>query len=74
MTLSRKSIAGALAAVTLVGTLGAATEASAAWRHRGGAPLAAGIVGGLALGALATGAYGGYYGPLLSFPPVSRLQ
>ena len=40
------------------------TEASAQWRHRGhgwgGGGIAAGVVGGLALGALASGAAGGY--------------
>ena len=64
MTLSyRKSIAGALAAATLIGSIGVASEANAAWRGGRGGRVGAGIVGGLALGALAAGAAGSYYGP-----------
>ncbi len=62
----RKTFAGALAAAALVGSLAVSTEANAAWRHHGrwggGAPVA-GIVGGLALGALAAGAANSYYAP-----------
>ena len=60
--LKQKLIAGGLAAATLMGSVGLATEAEAAWRHRG-APLAAGVFGGLALGALAAGAANSYYAP-----------
>jgi hypothetical protein len=68
--MSKKLMAGALAALTMVGTLAVtSTEASAQWR-RGWGPgaVAAGVVGGLALGALAArpyyGAPGYYaYGP-----------
>lgn len=59
----RKTIAGGLAAVAMAGTLAVSTtSAEARWRR--GPGVAAGIVGGLALGALAAGAYSnrGYYG------------
>ena len=66
----RKTMGGALAAVTLAGSLVAfAPDASAQYRrhhhrHNNGGAVAAGVVGGLALGALAAGAAnsGGYYG------------
>lgn len=51
---SRKTTTAGLAALALAGTMAmTTTEASAGWRHRhhGGA-IAAGIVGGMALGAL----------------------
>lgn len=73
---SRKKVfAGALAALTVAGTLAVTTtEASARWRRGGwgwGPGLAAGAVGALAFGALARpyyygygypGYYPGYYG------------
>jgi hypothetical protein len=74
MTRMRKIITGGMAALTLAATVGAtATPASAQWRHgwggggwhRGGGwggPAAAGVIGGLALGAIAAGAAGGGYG------------
>lgn len=78
MTSMRKIIAGGVAALTLGATVAAtATPADAQWRGRGGwggggwghhrgwggpGPWAAGAIGGLALGALAAGAYNGGYG------------
>ena len=64
----KSKIAGGAAALALAVGLTAAmpNEAAAQWRHRGGwrgPGVAAGVVGGLALGALAAGAYNnGYYG------------
>ncbi len=58
-----KTVAAALAAVTLLATV-VPSSAEAGWRHRRGwhgGYAAAGIVGGLALGALAAGAYRPYY-------------
>lgn len=61
-------MAGALTALTLAGTLSVmSTEASAGWRRGwgwrgGGGAVAAGVVGGLALGAIAANAYRPYYG------------
>ena len=63
--MSKKVVAGALAALTMAGTLAlTSTEASAQWRRGygwGPGAVAAGVVGGLALGALAARPY--YYGP-----------
>ena len=70
----KKRLAGTAAAMVLAaGTMAVATtDASAQYRYRHhnggwntGAGVAAGVVGGLALGALATGGYGygGGYGP-----------
>ncbi|MDJ1157319.1 hypothetical protein QNA08_03585 [Chelatococcus sp. SYSU_G07232] len=54
--LSKKTVATALAVLTVAGTLSvASTEAEARNRYSGGA-VAAGVIGGLALGALAAGA------------------
>jgi hypothetical protein len=59
MSVIRKTLTGALAAATLTaGIIAASAPAEAQWRrghHRGGwgAPVAAGVIGGLALGALA---------------------
>lgn len=69
----KKTLAAGLAAATLAGTaIASATPASAQWGWRGGygwggPAVAAGVVGGLALGALAArpyyyGAPYGYYG------------
>jgi hypothetical protein len=56
----RKPIVGALAAASLVGALAASTtSAEARWRR--GPGIAAGVIGGLALGALAAGAARPYY-------------
>lgn len=76
MTIALKKTAlGALAAATLVGSLAlSVTDASAHWRgryYRGGGwgpGIAAGVVGGLALGALATRPY--YYDPYYAPAPV----
>lgn len=63
----KKTALGALAAATLGLSIAAtATPAAAQWRHRHGhggwgGPVAAGVVGGLALGALAARPY--YYDP-----------
>jgi hypothetical protein len=69
ITALKKKIAGGAAALVLGTSLVAMApnEASAQWRRHGGGwrgpGIAAGVVGGLALGALATGAYNnGYYG------------
>ena len=66
--MSKKVVAGALAALTMAGTLAlSSTEASAYWRGYGWGPgaVAAGVIGGLALGALAARPY--YYGPPPSY-------
>ncbi len=86
MTRIRKFLTVGVAALTLGATALSATPASAQWRHHGGwggggwhrggggwgAPAAAGIVGGLALGAIAAGAasggYGGGYGCVANQP------
>ena len=54
----------ALAAVAIVATAAIAVPSQAEARYRHGGAVAAGVVGGLALGAIAAGAYGGpgYYG------------
>lgn len=79
-TILRKSMAGALAALTIGATVAASvTPAAADWRgHRGGwggghhrgwgGPAAAGIIGGLALGALAANAGTRYYEPAYAAP------
>ena len=76
----RKSIVGAVAALSLGATLVAsATPAAADWRgHRGGwggghhrgwgGPVAAGVIGGLALGALAANAAPRYASPAYAAP------
>ncbi len=65
MTIVRKTLTAAVTAITLFGAVAATTsEASAGWRgghHRGGhggwgAPVAAGVIGALALGAFAAAA------------------
>jgi hypothetical protein len=65
----KKSLAVLLTAGTIAAAAVTASTPAEARRgghhgwggHRGGA-VAAGLIGGLALGAIATGAYGGYYG------------
>lgn len=76
---AKKAAIGGVAALTLVGSLAASSvPADAAWgrhggRHHGhnGGAVAAGIIGGLALGALAGNAwYGpGYYGYAPAYGP-----
>ena len=71
MTRFRKTITASLAALTLGGAvLSTTTTPAAAWGYRhggwgwGGPAIAAGVIGGLALGAAAAGSYGyggGYY-------------
>ena len=68
-TTFKKLVAGALVAATLVGTVAVSTESASAqgWRYRRGGwggPLAAGIIGGLALG-LALSYVSGYEGSAL---------
>jgi hypothetical protein len=63
----RKAMGATLAAVTLAGAMATfSTEASAQYYRRhhnnNGGAVAAGVVGGLALGALAAGAANGGYG------------
>jgi hypothetical protein len=64
-TLLRRGAAGALVALTLAGaTVTTSTPASAGWNGRYGWGVAAGVAGGLALGALAAQArpaYPAYY-------------
>ena len=65
LPLSTRSLRGGVAVATLVGVLltVASTDASAQYRRRGpgAGAVAAGVVGGLALGALAAGAARPYY-------------
>jgi hypothetical protein len=82
MSTIRKTISGTIAALALGATvLASATPASADWRghrrHGGGggwgAPVAAGIIGGLALGALAASSARAqtrtYYAPAPAYVP-----
>ena len=70
----RKAIAGSLAVLTLATGIVALSSASASAQWRGGwgpgpgAGFAAGVVGGLAAGALAAGAYGPYYYAQPAYP------
>lgn len=60
---ARKTITGAVAALTLVGALAGTTAPAAAWYHHGwGGPAAVGLLGGLAAGAIIGGATRPYYG------------
>lgn len=73
MSKFQKTLAGALAALTLgAGIIAASTPAEAQWRrgyHRGGwgAPVAAGVIGGLALGAIAAQAAPRYHYPAYGY-------
>jgi hypothetical protein len=65
----RKVGIGALAALTVAGTVAASTAGAEArpfhhggWHHRGGGWVGPAIVGGVAAGLLAAPYYGGYYG------------
>ncbi len=71
MTRSRKIITASIAALTLAGTVAATTTPAAAWGYRhgwgwGGPAIAAGVVGGLALGAMAASAAPAYYDTCVS--------
>ncbi len=69
MTIIRKTAVAAVAAAAFAGAV-AVTPAEAGWRgHRGGAPIAAGIIGGLALGALAAGSANAYHAPRPYYAP-----
>ena len=74
----KSKIVGGAAALALAAGLTAAVpnEAAAQWRHHGGwhhgwrgPGVAAGVVGGLALGALAAGAANSYYAPAYGYYP-----
>ncbi len=58
MTLIKKSLTAAVATLAVAGavTVSTSNEAEARWRHRHGGAIAAGIIGGLALGAIAASA------------------
>lgn len=76
MTMIRKTLTGAIAALALGATVAAtATPAAADWRghHRGGngGAIAAGVIGALALGAIAAGSSRNYYAPSYATPAYS---
>lgn len=60
MTRTRKIITASIAALTLAGAVSATATPAAAWHHHGygwgGPAIAGGIIGGLALGAMAASA------------------
>ena len=63
MTVLKKSLAVGIAAVTLAGSVATTTTPAAAWYRGGyGAPLAAGVIGGLAAGAIIGSAVRPAYG------------
>ena len=71
MTTLKRVVTGSLAALTVAATLCGSSAPAAAW-HRGGwgGPVAAGLLGGLAAGAIigsATHPYG--YGPAYGYGP-----
>ena len=59
-TIFKKSLTVGLSALTIVASLSAASTPASA---RNGGAIAAGIIGGLALGAMAAGAANSYYAP-----------
>lgn len=66
MSRTKSLVAAGLAAVTLgTATLTTSTPAEAWWRYGWGAPVAAGVIGGLAVGTIIGSAARpyGYYGP-----------
>jgi hypothetical protein len=65
MSAVKKTVAAGLAALTLgTGTIAASSPAEAWWRYGWGAPVAAGVLGGLAAGAIIGSAARPYaYGP-----------
>ena len=76
MTRSRKIITASLAALTLGATIASTATPAAAWgwRHHhggfGGGALAAGLIGGLAVGAIAAEASGYGYDTCVARQPV----
>lgn len=71
MSAIKKTIAAGVAALTLAtATISTSTPAAAWWRYGWGAPVAAGVIGGLAAGAIIGGAARGYgYGPAYAYGP-----
>lgn len=70
MSAIKKTVAAGLAAVTLAtATLSTATPAAAWWRYGWGAPVAAGVIGGLAAGAIIAGSRPYGYGPAYAYGP-----
>ncbi len=71
ITLRKTIVGGAAALAITAGVAAASSPAEARWRHHGGwgAPVAAGVIGGLALGAVAAQAAGPrYYGYGYGYP------
>ncbi len=65
---AHKGVRAVIAAVAIAGTLAVSSTEASAWNgrrgwHPGGGAVAAGVIGGVALGALAAGAYRPYYRP-----------
>lgn len=71
MSAIKKTVAAGIAALTLgTATLTTSTPAAAWWRYGWGAPVAAGVIGGLAAGAIIAGAARPYgYGPAYAYGP-----
>ena len=70
MSAVKKTVAAGLAALTLgTATIASSSPAEAWWRYGWGAPVAAGVLGGLAAGAIIGSAARPYgYGPGLTTP------
>lgn len=71
MSAVKKTFAAGLAALTLgTATMASTTPAAAWWRYGWGAPVAAGVIGGLAAGAIIGSAARPYgYGPAYAYGP-----
>lgn len=71
MSAIKKAVAGGLAALTLgTATISTSTPAAAWWRYGWGAPVAAGVIGGLAVGTILGGAARPWgYGPAYAYGP-----
>ncbi len=71
MSAIKNIVAAGLAALTLgTATISTATPAAAWYRYGWGAPVAAGVIGGLAAGAIIAGATRPYgYGPAYAYGP-----
>lgn len=73
MTMLKKTMTASLAALTVAGALCGTSAPAAAWYRCGwGGPVAAGLLGGLAAGAIigsATHPYGYGYGPAYAYGP-----